>query len=765
MVEVNNMKIHLSVAMCVIWLSGCSGTSSVSSSGGGEIPMKKDVIQIVVDILSNETKYTSEVIDGTGGGNEAKQGKEDVWDKVGEDKVEDICKKGIVKGMICNPKTKEFVNGATVTIETKDCEGKPIKIISTTDAQGFFAMQDVPEGQQELVVEWDGNKLIHKIFVVADQVNDVSPVTMAGCEDTDRCLFGDIKGTVCWKDGMPKAPVTKVYVKTVDCDGNPVYVETTTDEKGVFILLKVPEGKQTINVENAKVKEKYEVDVFPDAVTDVGFLGPADCSCHFGSVRGQVCWTANMPGVGNTKVFVDTVDCEGEKIYVETLTDAEGKFKLMGVPEGNQTIHVKNSKVDLTYPVVVMKDQINDVGFLGPKKCECEFGDLKGKVCWTAGMPQAPWTKVYIDTKDCFGAKVYLETFVDGFGYFTFTNVPAGKQVVHIENAKTNASYIVTIEPNKLNDVGLLGPEKCCGEGKVCGYACTPSGTWVGGAHVWVETIDCSGKMVKLETYTDSSGNYCLDHVPDGNQVVHVEKGQFSTSYTIQIKDGETIKAQDIVSNEELCFPKAKVKIAVVTGEWDTIQNIIAKLGFAYDQYDGQWNYQEAVGLLSNLSKMKEYDIIFFNCGANHDVIISSNPTITSNIQKYVQGGGSIYASDWAFVYVEYPFPSYIDYAGKIGASGTRNGTVVDGALVQALGKNKVAINYNLGAWVVVQGVSGQTVKHIIGPTPEVGGDQPWMMSFIPFPGGGKVLYTSFHNEQQLTLDMQKILEALVFVL
>jgi hypothetical protein len=96
---------------------------------------------------------------------------------------------------------------------------------------------------------------------------------------------------------------------------------------------------------------------------------------------------------------------------------------------------------------------------------------------------------------------------------------------------------------------------------------------------------------------------------------------------------------------------------------------------------------------------------------------------------------------------------------------GPVSGTVTDSALSTFLGKKSVNINYDLGMWVVVENAAANTKIHIVGNVNMLGStlsNVPLMVSHTP---GGKVLYTTFHNEPQITQDMEKILNFLVFEL
>jgi hypothetical protein len=230
-----------------------------------------------------------------------------------------------------------------------------------------------------------------------------------------------------------------------------------------------------------------------------------------------------------------------------------------------------------------------------------------------------------------------------------------------------------------------------------------------------------------------------------------------------------SVHAPDVV--QDVCFPSDKTKIAVITGDWDAIQQILSGLGLDYDVYDGMYNYTQTAALLSDLELMKTYDIIFTNCGANHAMIMALTPQAVTNLQLYVSAGGSLYSSDWAYVYAELPWPNAINFYGdpgpfanpKVGMKTTITGSVTNPGLAGFLGKTKVKIKFDLDAWVVINSVPPTTTTHIVGDVPQVGSNRPLMVTHTQ--GAGTVLYTTFHNEKQVTGDMVSILNFLVFEL
>jgi hypothetical protein len=75
---------------------------------------------------------------------------------------------------------------------------------------------------------------------------------------------------------------------------------------------------------------------------------------------------------------------------------------------------------------------------------------------------------------------------------------------------------------------------------------------WVNDANVWIETTDCNGNAVKIETISTKDGFYTLVNVPSGIQTVHVQKDAFSKEYNIVVKAGMLSDVTGVAHKE--CF-------------------------------------------------------------------------------------------------------------------------------------------------------------------------------------------------------------------
>ncbi len=225
------------------------------------------------------------------------------------------------------------------------------------------------------------------------------------------------------------------------------------------------------------------------------------------------------------------------------------------------------------------------------------------------------------------------------------------------------------------------------------------------------------------------------------------------------------------VGNKELSLVEKPLKIGVTPAGFDDIGMLLKSLG-----------YNITVISLSDLldfSTISAYDIIALNCDGGLEDYASQAKI---NLKKFVENGGKLYASDWAYIFIEEAFPDYIDFPANpyIGDSQTTKAHISDQNLSKYLGVTEAEIVYDLGAWVVIDNVSSSTNVLISGDVsssgyksslinPQTRSSQikksissinsvrPLAVSFNY--GNGSVVYTTFHNESQINESVKHILE------
>lgn len=257
----------------------------------------------------------------------------------------------------------------------------------------------------------------------------------------------------------------------------------------------------------------------------------------------------------------------------------------------------------------------------------------------------------------------------------------------------------------------------------------------------------------------------------DADRNNNIEDVVINTSNVIQGVYVITIRGHNIPDNGPQGYAlvirggdlRAAPQIAVNPPGYDDIGAILTQMGYPWEQI--------ADNTITTYEQIQAFQTIFANCSS---AALTTGPSASSSVQQFLQGGGSFYASDYAYTYVRNAFPNYITFRAepRIGRSQYVNARIVDPGLASYLNPadppNNITLNYNLGSWAVIDDVSANTKVHLRGSFSTSAGemtDKPLAVSFNPYPtSAGRVIYTTFHNEAQQSALEKKLLEYLVLI-
>lgn len=333
---------------------------------------------------------------------------------------------------------------------------------------------------------------------------------------------------------------------------------------------------------------------------------------------------------------------------------------------------------------------------------------------------------------------------------------------------------------------GLCDP---CGAGTVMGRVCAPNEhTYVSEALVVIDGTGCDGQLFHREVRSAADGSWAVTDVPCGLHNLVITKGSFVAASNVAVRAGDTTDLTG--AGQKLCFLGSSTSIAVLAGNWDKIENLLAQLGLDYDLYndDGTDGADGSLlDLLSDPEKLARYQILFADCGGKNGWMPQDHPEVMPNLKSWVLAGGSLYMSDYAWVYGEWAFPDAIEFQGSdsvfdmytdkspqlIPSDQTITATVVDGALASYLGKSTLTVTFDRGPQIAPDKAGPGTFAHVVGSFSrllEIGtgfraSNVPLALSYVPAAGAGRVIYTNFHNDAQATSDMLTVLQYLVFTL
>jgi hypothetical protein len=335
----------------------------------------------------------------------------------------------------------------------------------------------------------------------------------------------------------------------------------------------------------------------------------------------------------------------------------------------------------------------------------------------------------------------------------------SGTQSVATINATTGAIAAVAAGTSTITATvegrtgsALLTVTAAAALGTITGTVTAADGTTpIGDALVEVEGTSAWGGSTAragapISTRSAANGTYTLLNVPAGPQVVVATRGSFQARVNVTV-----------VGNQTVAAPKAPLvstgKLAYVRGVFDAIQNIVSAGGNAIEEI--------SVADLANPAVTSKYRMIFLNCGL--DETAADNAATIANLRAFMQSGGTIYASDYASIYVKGLFPTYdFDYSGD---AQTIQATVTDASLQAFVAKTSVMIAYDLDAWTdVVQLPTGATV--LLRGTYLANGSQRanQPLAFMVAHGSGRLVFTTFHNETGVTQDQLAVLRHFIYL-
>lgn len=357
-----------------------------------------------------------------------------------------------------------------------------------------------------------------------------------------------------------------------------------------------------------------------------------------------------------------------------------------------------------------------------------------------------------------------------------------------------------------------------------------------------LSTDECQSPQVPYVGYTcsQSDGSFEL-LIPKTNAntvLVVFQSGAFNFTQEVSLTGSSTDFG---VVN----LDTGSANIAVVTGYYDRMQDILAKLGFGtvnsdtdnpwnngqlvlgtetFDLYDGDGSLDPtSYPALNELFEdndgdgaidLHNYDIVFINCGASETPVEGrpSGPApthdashrhsmghttfsqgMTTELQNFVEQGGILYCTDWAYDYVEQSFPAMIDFNGsdgtpadqaedpnaaQIGSGGIEvQGAILDNPLENWLtgvdcndnedcldADGFVHITSFLGAWAMMDGPHPNANLQTWIEGDVDGSTIPMTVSFNA--GSGKVIYSSYHTVEEASPNwrpQERVLQYLVF--
>ncbi len=187
-------------------------------------------------------------------------------------------------------------------------------------------------------------------------------------------------------------------------------------------------------------------------------------------------------------------------------------------------------------------------------------------------------------------------------------------------------------------------------------------------------------------TTSAADGTFSLEVPAGGTYFLVVQKGQFRrvTEYEAPIEVGDHVLDAELTTLPNRRDQEAGLmipRIALVYGDYDAIQDVLAKagLGDTDGAYGLEWGTEEGIfdvydnhgaggerhgeprrNLIRDLDRMLQYHIIFFACSYNANFSFMEDEEVQNNVREYVRRGGKLYVSDYAYAVIDMVWPEFL---------------------------------------------------------------------------------------------------------
>lgn len=319
-------------------------------------------------------------------------------------------------------------------------------------------------------------------------------------------------------------------------------------------------------------------------------------------------------------------------------------------------------------------------------------------------------------------------------------------------------------------------------ETTLSGRVCDPArNTWLAGATVYTNVIDDNGKLVDTrQSVTDEAGRWTIDGLYAG------------LVYTVYVQYGNTTLdmfdvtlTPDMRLDDPPCGGGGGGKIAVVTGEYDDLADVLENLGYGDIDVVNGITGEEIVQFFSEKEHLDTYDVVLIDGGSiEEDVFYDTDGSdeathrvwdVRDAIRGYVGNGGKLICTDWAYDVVEQTWPNKIDFFGdddipevaQQGKDGKVDADVVDDKMAENIGTDEVRVKFGIDVWPIMESADESVDVYLSGTAPYINGmtsgevdDAPLLVGF--HQGDGQVYYSSFIFADNQDGEMAEIVKNII---
>jgi hypothetical protein len=506
-----------------------------------------------------------------------------------------------------------------------------------------------------------------------------------------------------------------------------------------------------------------------------------------GGAAGQICNPlTGRPAAGAEVSCTYEDEASGQERTREAVADEQGFFRIAGIGVGAQTLQVRTPEFSTSFRVTIETrgtTQLVDPACRDPAPPP-GTGIIVGQICNRHTGSVVTDARVIVTLPD----ETEVSTNTDPeTGNFEL-EVPTGTHVVNVVSPTYRKPYVVEVEDGQtvvLEQQSDCAPPDPLSSGFIEGTVCAndaEGGGPLAGALVTARW-NAGSESFSLETATLDDGSFILDPiapVPATNVVVRVEQGAYAFVWNVPLVNarGDDVTGVQLTASDtcQPLLPDGDRRYLVVTGIYDRIEDTLTREGIPFETEDGA-SFTWAEALFGTLDRLEDYNGIFVNCGVDESewarpAGLSANAR--RNVREYVERGGALYVSDWAYELVEQVFPEKINFLGddevldasQLGVGGAYTARILDEELsaflvAEGFDGDEMTIDFDFQAGSIISTVADDvtvfletdmqyrsTGDAILEQTPVTVGFRH---------GRGRVIFTSFHQETDPTTGTETV--------
>ena len=310
--------------------------------------------------------------------------------------------------------------------------------------------------------------------------------------------------------------------------------------------------------------------------------------------------------------------------------------------------------------------------------------------------------------------------------------------------------------------------------------------------------------------YTEPDGSFSLTEVPTGSQSIVMQKGAFTKTVSYTVMEG----ANTLPPGDTTLPASDGSSMMVVTGNYDAIENVLAKLGLgdvdasgnlvlgteSFTLVDGNSSledadYQNFDDFFATPANFDDYRTIFLNCGNGYEDEFFADTAAVSKLQSWVNAGGRLYCTDWSYDFCEQLWPEQVGFESLLTAGGDGLSSTPGMRDEAQLGASMDTVACTVEDAFLKSWLDGRSVTNTDGTIDvidwlpgwsainEVGsGVKVWVSGEVEFgfpattetraltisfgAGEGSVLFSSYHTEESSSIELtpqDRVLQFLIF--